>query len=73
MRYLDCKISFWPFNRGISPQREIIQAKKYGSAIFDEESIYEISIPNEISIPYELNFFYRRTNGRKEKIKQYEP
>ena len=37
--------SFWPFKRGIMPQREIIQTKTYSSAIFDGDSIDEISKP----------------------------
>ena len=41
----DYLISLWPFKRDITPQREIIQIKKYGSVIFDEESTCEISRP----------------------------
>ena len=35
-RYLDCKISFWPIIRGITPQREkhVIQTLKYWVSYF---------------------------------------
>ena len=44
--YLDYKISQWPFKRGITSQGEIIQTlqKNMRQLIFDEESIYEMSI-----------------------------
>ena len=39
--YLDYKISFWPFKRVITPQREIVQTKKTCHLFLDEESCYE--------------------------------